>query len=394
MNESDFEWHGCYVIPAGSRFRSTPAGALQVDGEGADDSAEIPREWVELYLAFARPQSAEEAWLGSCRKPGADRESWRQRLQAWTEQGLLRRSGTGAPAPARLGLFARAAEEFYAGSGRRFPLRSPFALQRPVVFYPGLATLEVHDRRRFPWVAALEAAFPVIRREFVGLQSGGAGFATVHRAHTSTGEWAAAYLWAFGQKVEATCRACPETVRALGAIPGVAQFGTTLYSALAPHTQIAPHHGYSNAKLRCQLPLVVPGGCKLKVGDQEVEQQEGRCIVFDDSFLHSAWNDSGEPRFVLVFDFFHPDLTVPEIVYLSSLAQRQQLGKAYLSDAAAGEKIGWVGGPAAAGQDAAGAASGRTRRAAKPAPGGRGAPPPRPAPVRPRRGGARAGGGR
>lgn len=346
MDESGFEWSACYVIPAGARFRSTPAGALQVDGEGADDSAEVPREWVEVYLAFARPRPAEEALVRGGGGPAPDREELRRRLQAWAAQGLLRRSGTGAaPAPARLGLFARAAEEFYAaGPGRRFPLRSVFPLQRPVVFYPGLTTLEIHDRRRFPWVAALEAAFPVIQREFVELQRGGGGFATVHRTHTSTGEWAAAYLWAFGQKVDATCRACPETVRALGAIPGVAQFGTTLYSALAPRTQIAPHHGYSNAKLRCQLPLLVPGGCKLKVGDQEVEQQEGRCIVFDDSFLHSAWNDSGEARFVLVFDFFHPDLTLPEIVYLSSLAQRQQLGKGYVDDAAAGEKVGWAGG--------------------------------------------------
>jgi hypothetical protein len=389
VNESDFDWSASYVIPAGARFRSTPAGALQVDGEGGDDTAEVPREWVELYLAFARPVSAEAALFGDGRKPEVDREDLRQRLQAWAAQGLLRRSGSGPPAPARLGLFARAAEEFYAGPARRFPLRSPFPLQRPVMFYPGLATLEIHDRRRFPWVAALEAAFPVIQREFLELQRGGSGFVTVHRTHTSTGEWAAAYLWAFGQKVDATCRACPETVRALGAIPGVAQFGTTLYSALAPHTQIAPHHGYSNAKLRCQLPLRVPGGCKLKVGDQEVEQQEGRCIVFDDSFLHSAWNDSDEARFVLVFDFFHPDLTLPEIVYLSSLAQQRQLSKAYLGDAAAGGKAGWVSPSAAADKDAALAAPGRPGRASAPAAGGR-----RPAPPRPPRGGARAGGGR
>src|SRR5579864_2600337 len=154
MNESDFEWDASYVIPAGTRFRSTPAGALQVDGEGADDSVEVPRAWVELYLAFARPQSAAEVLRGNGRRPKPDREDWRQRVAAWSAQGLLRRSGAGAATPARLALFARAAEEFYGGGARRFPLRSPFALQRPVVFYPGLATLEIHERRRFPWVAA------------------------------------------------------------------------------------------------------------------------------------------------------------------------------------------------------------------------------------------------
>ena len=46
-----------YVIPAGARFRTTPAGALQVDGEGGESSVEVPREWVGTYLGFARPQA-------------------------------------------------------------------------------------------------------------------------------------------------------------------------------------------------------------------------------------------------------------------------------------------------------------------------------------------------
>jgi hypothetical protein len=120
-------------------------------------------------------------------------------IVGWTAQGLLQPAATGVPAPARLSLFARAVEEFYAGPARRFPLRSAFALQRPVVFYPGLATLEIHDRRRFPWVAAIEAAFPVIHQEFLGLLGGGADFATVHRPPPIS--------WAFGEKVDATCRA-------------------------------------------------------------------------------------------------------------------------------------------------------------------------------------------
>jgi aspartyl/asparaginyl beta-hydroxylase (cupin superfamily) len=86
----------------------------------------------------------------------------------------------------------------------------------------------------------------------------------------------------------------------------------------------------------------VPAGCRLKVGDSEIEQQEGRCIVFDDSFLHSAWNDSDEARFVLVFDFFHPDLTVEEIEYLSRLPTREDMARHHLGQAAAGAKAVWA----------------------------------------------------
>ena len=333
--DSEVNWNDSYVIPADLCFRLTPSGGLQVDGGAGEPSIEVPRDWVPLLLAFARSESAEAAYEAVTEDWEVDRETFQRLLYVWITKGLLRLSGTAGPSPqvpSRLALFAKAAEK---GSP---PLRSHFPLQRPLEFYPGLDTREIHDRERFPWVAELEGSFPVIQAEFVRLVEAGSGFSPVYRSQTSTGEWAASYLWVFGRKVEDTCRQCPETVRILSSIPGVAEFGTTMCSGLAPHTHIAPHYGYSNAKLRCQLPLRVPGRCRLKVGEHEVEQREGRCIVFDDSFLHSAWNDSDEPRFVLVFDFFHPDLTPEEIRYLARLARERELAKSYLGDEAPGER--------------------------------------------------------
>jgi aspartyl/asparaginyl beta-hydroxylase (cupin superfamily) len=346
MPESDFDWNDSYAIPAGLRFRPVPSGGLQVDNWGGDLSVEIPRDWISLYLVFARSQTAETAYETAAEEwEEVDREVLRELLQSWLGRGLLQAVETSAPVPSRLALFTKSAE---AGAAR-VPLRSHFELQRPVELYPGLETREIHDPGRFPWVAGLEASFPVIREEFdrlagAGGQGTGPGFSPVYRGQTSTGEWAASFLWIFGKQVEETCRLCPETTRLLSAIPGVAEFGTTLYSALAPHTQIAPHYGYSNAKLRCQLPIRVPGRCKLKVGEHEIEQREGKCIVFDDSFLHSAWNDSDEARFVLVFDFYHPDLTPEEIRYLARLAQERELAKTY--QAQGGERVAWVADPA------------------------------------------------
>lgn len=340
MQENGFDWHRSYVVPADLVFRLTPSGSLQVDAGAGEPSIEVPRDWVPLVLAFTRSGTAEEVYAGMTEEWEVDREDLGEILQAWMAQGLLRPSGapeTAAHTPSRLALFSKSVE-----TTGRFPPRSVFPLQRPVEFYPGLDTREIHDRESFPWVAELEGAFPVIQAEFARLAEAGSGFSTVFRTQTSTGEWAASYLWAFGRKVEDTCRLCPETTRILSAIPGVAEFGTTMYSGLAPHTHIAPHYGYSNAKLRCQLPLRVPGHCRLKVGEHEVEQREGRCIVFDDSFLHSAWNDSDEPRFVLVFDFFHPDLTPEEVRYLARLASERELARNYLGQEAGRERVGWV----------------------------------------------------
>lgn len=349
MQDSDFDWNGSYAIPARLIFRPTPSGGLQVDGGAGEPTVEVPRDWAPLLLGFARSQTAEAAYEAAAEDWEVDRESFQKLVQVWLGKGLLRPAETDRHTPSRLALFQQAME---AGAYRRPALGSHFALQRPLEFYPGLDTREIHDRERFPWVAALEGSFPRIQEEFARLVEGGSGFSTVYRAQTSTGEWTASYFWVFGKKVEETCRLCPETARLLSSIPGVAEFGTTLYSALAPHTHIAPHYGYTNAKLRCQLPLRVPGRCKLKVGDHEIEQQEGRCIVFDDSFLHSAWNDSDELRFVLVFDFFHPDLTPDEIEYLLRLAKEREVAKALFPPAATGKRVDRVGPEREAGEGA------------------------------------------
>jgi aspartyl/asparaginyl beta-hydroxylase (cupin superfamily) len=106
-------------------------------------------------------------------------------------------------------------------------------------------------------------------------------------------------------------------------------FGNIQYSkALSPTTHVAKHHGSTNKKLRCHLPLRVPKGtgadghpppCWLRVGSETVPLQEGVAIVFDDSFEHEAANDhSLEPRVVLVVDFWHPDFTDEEVLRRNS----------------------------------------------------------------------------
>jgi aspartyl/asparaginyl beta-hydroxylase (cupin superfamily) len=68
----------------------------------------------------------------------------------------------------------------------------------------------------------------------------------------------------------------------------------------------------------------------------------GECIVFDDSFLHAAWNDSNEPRLVLVFDPFHPDLAGDEIAYLEKIATEMGSARACLERPEGRQPAAWV----------------------------------------------------
>jgi aspartyl/asparaginyl beta-hydroxylase (cupin superfamily) len=87
---------------------------------------------------------------------------------------------------------------------------------------------------------------------------------------------------------------------------------SVLFSLLKPGTRIQPHNGQINARLICHLPLIVPPGCALRVGNETRPWVMGETLIFDDSIEHEAWNDSRETRVVLLFEVWRPELTAAE----------------------------------------------------------------------------------
>lgn len=59
---------------------------------------------------------------------------------------------------------------------------------------------------------------------------------------------------------------------------------------MEPGTHVAPHTGLTNARLRIHLGLSGLDGVWIRVGDEVRAWRDGRCIVFDDSFVHEVWH--------------------------------------------------------------------------------------------------------
>jgi len=57
----------------------------------------------------------------------------------------------------------------------------------------------------------------------------------------------------------------------------------------------------------------------MRVGNTEVPWLEGQSVVFDDSFEHEVWNRTAVDRVVLLFDVWHPDLTLAERICISEM---------------------------------------------------------------------------
>jgi aspartyl/asparaginyl beta-hydroxylase (cupin superfamily) len=206
--------------------------------------------------------------------------------------------------------------------------------QQPLVFYyPYLAQRQFFERDEFDWVPEIEAATPVIRDELLGLLNRDADFRPYVEDEANRPQrqfhhlnndpsWSALYLWRDSVLVPEIAELCPRTVEALSKVP-LTHIGkrtpSVLFSRIEPGAHIPPHNGMLNCRVICHLPLIVPKGCWLRVGNETREWEEGKMLIFDDSIEHEARNPTGELRIILLFDVWRLELTETERQAISTI---------------------------------------------------------------------------
>jgi len=207
------------------------------------------------------------------------------------------------------------------------------ARQQPTfLYFPGLPTAPYLERSLFPWMDALEERTPAIREELLRLLPSAAGrervFTTEEierqnlRGTDIAPTWNGYYFYRHGERREDNCAACPQTAHALDALPlsHVQGHGPeVLFSVFTAGTHLLPHRGVTNTRLVGHLPLIIPPDCALNVGGELHRWQEGRAVVFDDTYEHEAWNRSSQIRVVLIFDIWNPHLTEAERAAVTAL---------------------------------------------------------------------------
>lgn len=205
------------------------------------------------------------------------------------------------------------------------------ALRRPapsLFAFLGLDSQPWHDVRggeakakaRIPWVAELEEQTDAIREEYLAYkQNASSDYELKNDEHSlHDGQWEWRSFIKKGFKEESFARACPHTTAALEAIPGLQTgipFAYTFFSSMGSGASIDVHTAPCNIRLRGHLPLIVPrGDVGIKVGGETKRYKEGELLLFDDAFPHETWHrgEDGCERVVLLFDIWHPDLTLEE----------------------------------------------------------------------------------
>ena len=131
-------------------------------------------------------------------------------------------------------------------------------------------------------------------------------------------------------RVREICQRCPRTAELLEKGPGAKPLfhpsrRTRTFlriAALAMEHPLSPWPGF------------VPKpefSCRLRVEDSVRHWEEGKSLLFDDTFQHEAWADSDQTRVVLFMDVVHP-LPFP-ISLLNSLVIKSIAASPFIRDA-------------------------------------------------------------
>jgi aspartyl/asparaginyl beta-hydroxylase (cupin superfamily) len=303
-----------------ARPHSVRAHVLMGEQHVAKGDEQTATYYYRRALRLAEMQDLDDADVGQAREALARLEA---RAHAKREATL---SARGLP-PSKWSPRLTEALDIAAGRRRLY-------LQEPTAFtFPGLPAVQFFYPAQFDWAPAIEAAAPAIREELDALLAAGTDDFRAYVQHQTVApeankallgkkDWSILPLCENGWLVPNVLDQCPRTWEAMlkAPLPRISGWGpTVVFSLLKGGAHIAPHSGMFNTRLVCHLPLIVPAGCRFRVGNEVREWQEGKLLIFDDTIEHEAWNDSNEDRIVLIFDIWRPELNDQEKFELTAL---------------------------------------------------------------------------
>jgi aspartyl/asparaginyl beta-hydroxylase (cupin superfamily) len=118
-------------------------------------------------------------------------------------------------------------------------------------------------------------------------------------------DWRIFMLYMMGERPTANRSLCPKTCAMLDQVPDLFQAFFSILDAgksIPPH--VAPYRGYLRYHLGLKVPKANPPA--LHIAGQKHVWQEGKAILFDETFRHEVVNKAEETRVILVIDVLRP----------------------------------------------------------------------------------------
>ena len=132
--------------------------------------------------------------------------------------------------------------------------------------------------------------------------------------------------------------ACPRTCSVLERIPAIR---SAMFVVLPAGGRLGRHHDPLATSLRYHIGLVTPNSekCALTLDGQAYPWHDGKELLFDQTFLHSALNGTDQPRAILFCDVDNPNLRWG-VKHLAAAVNSLVMAK--MTGAGGGGKLSWV----------------------------------------------------
>jgi len=161
-----------------------------------------------------------------------------------------------------------------------------------------------------PELELLRAEWETIRDEALALVEG--GHIRKPDAHNDLAfnsfykrDWRRFYVKWYGDALPSARRLCPRTLALLERTPSV---HAAMFAVLAPRSRLVRHRDPFAGSLRYHLGLATPNSdrCHIFVDGQPHAWRDGEGMLFDETYVHRAENQTDTPRIILFCDVERP----------------------------------------------------------------------------------------
>lgn len=166
------------------------------------------------------------------------------------------------------------------------------------------------DPNQFPELAALKKNWEIIRDEALTLlnqshikasdKHDDAGFNSFFKSG-----WKRFYLKWYGDSLPSAKHLCPQTVAMLEKIPSI---NAAMFALLPKGGRLVRHRDPYAGSLRYHLGLITPNSekCRIYVDGIEYYWKNGEDVLFDETYIHYAENETDMDRVILFCDVQRP----------------------------------------------------------------------------------------
>ena len=117
--------------------------------------------------------------------------------------------------------------------------------------------------------------------------------------------WGRFYLKWYNDFMPSALEHCPKTVELVKQIP---YMKAAMFASLPPGATLTQHRDPFAGSMRYHLGLITPNSedCYIDVDGKRYWWKDGEAVIFDETFIHTASNESDEQRIILFADITRP----------------------------------------------------------------------------------------